>query len=1314
MSAQSFLAKNGLRLGALGSNADLAMAAPLAAGDPNPAAHTDASRIGWFFTRGGTPSVGEVVSGTTLRTIDASAELVYPRLLTVAAGAGTEAIKLEADAARVGLNIGQNNTWSDSVAGMGGVLIGRDIVASCASSGTSNLIIGKSLTKTGNYNNTVLVGMNVSVGAGSHANAIVIVNGGTATSCNDSIVIGRPDGTGASAVIIGRTANGGPNSVVIGHAAVATGSNGTALGKSATAAAFSYGCAIGSGATCTAANQIMLGRSNERVQIPGTEASTDSLTGALRVAGGVGIAGALVVRGGTADASANTIIGASTSAPVTQTVIIGDLAGALDATSARNVFIGYNAKSTGDSDDVVVIGANAYVGNANNGAVVIGASASAAASDAIALGRGTSATAIDTVALGRGASATAIDAVAIGRSASSTVAGIITLGANGAHIAVSVPMTTTANSSTTGALRVAGGVGLNENLYVTGYTNLGLASTIAVTNSNATNGVTVAGYRTDGLNGNVATLYGRGERTANGGTNIGVHGHVRATGGDGTCVGVDGLAQVTNGGGVGASSAIGVKAIASTATTTAGKISYGVLASAGATGGSNAATVYGGSFTATGAASSLIACGIYGSASGGLANYAGFFDLGVVQVSDSSAATNTATGALRVNGGIGVAGTSHIASTITNSTSFHVSAGTNNASDAGVHIDRGGLNGAGSAGGIVLAQSSVADRRLYLTGNDGTFSFNVGGYVNQTGILQLGTSMVGASTLVIGSASTRIVGSGATQVGAALTARVGSALTLTAAADTAGKDTYFTAESGGNHISNNPRGGDIVLTPGAAGAGGTGRAGEFRVVGDANVTGKLTVAGLIDPTGLAFTAVGANPGGALAASTLWYETTVNRFKLPSNTEIYETGIVSAKNMLMVNANSAQVFAVDSDGWTYQAGTLVVDIANGSGNDLFDIGYNGSTRLYGYQDGRLSFSTAFGLTSGNPQLIMSSYWADSATAVGHQINMTVNTPNASSVFAAYSHNSSEKFSVTLSGLVKGAGLQMNPLAANPGNAATLWVNSGDANKLYFGASAVGGGGGTPGGSNQQIQFNNAGAFGGIPNFEYGTYGSSPYINIGIATEVYKNSAEDQHAFVVSNINGYGNTGLFVNTSVESNTPTIGTVFGIKNHVTYDASSSDHSRTAFGIDTTMYVDESVGGNATAVHAKVYGNPTSYGCAIHGSAEGNAVNWAGYFAEGNVLVENLFITQGGRRSKIVQVGTNTTLTHTMQFVEQTADTITTDLWASPVEGDTINIRNKSGTGNTTIDGNGKNIDGSGTLALADGESVTLVYNGTEWTVF
>lgn len=49
-------------------------------------------------------------------------------------------------------------------------------------------------------------------------------------------------------------------------------------------------------------------------------------------------------------------------------------------------------------------------------------------------------------------------------------------------------------------------------------------------------------------------------------------------------------------------------------------------------------------------------------------------------------------------------------------------------------------------------------------------------------------------------------------------------------------------------------------------------------------------------------------------------------------------------------------------------------------------------------------------------------------------------------------------LTVTGLIDPTGLELTPQSSNPSNAYTLWANSSDSNKLYYGASEVGGGGG----------------------------------------------------------------------------------------------------------------------------------------------------------------------------------------------------------------------------------------------------------------
>lgn len=63
--SQSFLARHGFRCGTLGSAATLAIAAPTAEGNPDPAAHTGGGRIGFYFGRtASAEKIGVVIMGT--------------------------------------------------------------------------------------------------------------------------------------------------------------------------------------------------------------------------------------------------------------------------------------------------------------------------------------------------------------------------------------------------------------------------------------------------------------------------------------------------------------------------------------------------------------------------------------------------------------------------------------------------------------------------------------------------------------------------------------------------------------------------------------------------------------------------------------------------------------------------------------------------------------------------------------------------------------------------------------------------------------------------------------------------------------------------------------------------------------------------------------------------------------------------------------------------------------------------------------------------------------------------------------------------
>lgn len=88
MAAQSLLAKLGMRMSTLGTAANLAVAFPLAEGDPSMAAHTDADRIGLYADRTvGDEYVGVVVMGVnSLQMKEDELRALTPIVATAASG----------------------------------------------------------------------------------------------------------------------------------------------------------------------------------------------------------------------------------------------------------------------------------------------------------------------------------------------------------------------------------------------------------------------------------------------------------------------------------------------------------------------------------------------------------------------------------------------------------------------------------------------------------------------------------------------------------------------------------------------------------------------------------------------------------------------------------------------------------------------------------------------------------------------------------------------------------------------------------------------------------------------------------------------------------------------------------------------------------------------------------------------------------------------------------------------------------------------------------------------------------------------------
>lgn len=314
-------------------------------------------------------------------------------------------------------------------------------------------------------NNAASVATSVAIGGGASATsaAAATAAGATAIGAND----GTSSGTGARATGAGSVAlggmglgSGGLNSAVAsGHAsialggggngltgAVAAGSEAIALGASAatsgngaiaigrqTSAGFTYSVAFGPLASATKANQIVIGAAGgatcSEVNIPVTTPSTSTTTGALVVAGGVGIGGAM-----------------------TALSYRGPSSGAL----ANSVIIGNGAVAT--TSDSVAIGSGASA-SASGEPIAIGYLATATAIYTLAIGRQANATAPGATALGFFANATHTNSVALGYQAVTAKANQIVLGKAANHTEVTIPATTEATSPTAAALVVAGGIG---------------------------------------------------------------------------------------------------------------------------------------------------------------------------------------------------------------------------------------------------------------------------------------------------------------------------------------------------------------------------------------------------------------------------------------------------------------------------------------------------------------------------------------------------------------------------------------------------------------------------------------------------------------------------------------------------------------------------------------------------------------------------------------------------------------------------------------------------------------------------------------
>jgi hypothetical protein len=81
--------------------------------------------------------------------------------------------------------------------------------------------------------------------------------------------------------------------------------------------------------------------------------------------------------------------------------------------------------------------------------------------------------------------------------------------------------------------------------------------------------------------------------------------------------------------------------------------------------------------------------------------------------------------------------------------------------------------------------------------------------------------------------------------------------------------------------------------------------------------------------------------------------------------------------------------------------------------------------------------------------------------------------------------------TINGLIDPTGMEFTPVSANPGliQANTIWVNSGDSDKLYYGASSIGSGGGWVGTAASNLNMNGYDITGGAGSLILSTVSNS---------------------------------------------------------------------------------------------------------------------------------------------------------------------------------------------------------------------------------
>ncbi len=525
---------------------------------------------------------------------------------------------------------------------------------------------------------------------------------------------------------------------------------------------------------------------------------------------------------------------------------------------------------------------------------------------------------------------------------------------------VDVLSTTASTSSTTGALVVAGGVGIGGDLNVgSEITAAGeyhqfntdvdsQANNWAINpfmqtsrHGSASQPTVFAQGGTGGTGASYSAVFGRATtRPANGKTAIGVTGLGSYSGSysgrPGDRIGVYGQAESLDGEGADGYIRIGVDGFGYSSDQFTANTVYGMRAKGECAAAANGALTYGIEAVAVGAATSATAYGIYATASGAIANWAGYFEGNVtITGGDGTQALSILRAGqppMRVRQSNDAA---YLQFFNTADTTQVAGIGYEETADK-IFLGHGNNIAGPLAAGLVInadntvtvqdttASTSATTGALVVAGGVG-----VAGSVNVNGMTNIGSGAAGGTTFLL-----NVQGGSADQNLLRLRRAnsLGGRFDFTASSNKPSIKISDQSGSTGSSVCIGRTSGTVrgALAYGvdSVDAGGSNilewDAANVYVNGNATVTGKLTVGGLIDPTGLELTPVASNPGG-VAANTIWLSSTApERLQLGADAVFGNWSTEMTLGSIGAGTGGVRVSTTVGSGGsiTFQEGTLV--------------------------------------------------------------------------------------------------------------------------------------------------------------------------------------------------------------------------------------------------------------------------------------------------------------------------------------------------------------------------------------------------------